>query len=115
MGLNKKMLRPVTLFGFLSILSFFLVLNDSNSIYYWLMLLGSLGLLGAGLIKLWRFRNFDPNISPQRHSIITTEFTKTGITFPNGYFFKWSDVNKGKEIKTDRISEVNPNTAPPSL
>ncbi len=42
-------------------------------------------------------------------------FNKKEIKFPNGYFFKQSQVNTSKKILSTEISEVNLNTFPPSL
>ncbi|MEN7549410.1 hypothetical protein AAG747_15910 [Rapidithrix thailandica] len=40
---------------------------------------------------------------------------KSGITFPEGYYFKQSPVNQQGKIPSSSISEINLHTFPPSL
>lgn len=81
----------------------------------WFMFIGSFSIFGIALLKLWKYRQLDPKISPDKHSLIITEFKNRTIVFPNGYYFKCSNVTTGNEIDAQRITEVNINTSPPSF
>lgn len=50
-----------------------------------------------------------------RYDKVKIEFENSYIRFPNGYFFKQSPVNIDKKVDSKQISEINLNTAPPSL
>jgi hypothetical protein len=115
MKLNKKILSAAILFGLFSLITTIAIIARPKSFDSWFMFGGSIILFSATLIKLWRYRQLDPQISPDKHTLITTEFKNSTIVFPNGYYFRWSNVKAGSNIDAQRITEVNLNTAPPSF
>lgn len=46
---------------------------------------------------------------------LKVEFSEDSILFPQGYYFKVSQVNTDRNISKERVKEINLNTYPPSF
>lgn len=66
------------------------------------------------LIRVWKFR-YHPNFPETRMDLVTVNIEPNHISYPERYFFRQSEVHKLKSVTAGQITEINPETFPPSL
>ncbi|KAA3624002.1 MAG: hypothetical protein DWQ02_23755 [Bacteroidetes bacterium] len=104
----------ILFFGFGALLTGNSLLKEPSSISNWVGFLICLGFTVISIFTLWYQKN-NKQIKPITPDDLKVEFSKQGITFPKGYYFKYSSIKSKSKISNSVVKEINLNTSPLSF